>query len=100
MTSPLIGKMPYTSNTWRECIIWAQHERGVVEVRADVIGACGVHPGGVEWHVTHIPTGRVVAARDYKTQAWLIAVKLAAVNGLNCESAPKVRRLVAGVIDA
>ena len=101
----LIGKMPYTNTTWRQCVIWTRNERGVVETRADVIGACGVHPvvcGGATkyylWHVSHIPTGRVILARACECDARVVAESLADIPGMNSASLGRVRALVAEVI--
>lgn len=97
--TPLIGRMAYTNNTWRKCVIWTHHERGVGETCADVIGACGVHLVGLQWHVSHIPSGRVIVARENEADARAVAEALSTV-ALNTANVGRVRRLVAGVIGA
>lgn len=103
----LIGRMPYTNTTWRQCVIWTRNERGVVEVQSDVIGACGVHPvtcGGTTryqlWHLSHIPTGRAILARACECDARVVAEALADIPGMNSAHLGRVRALVAEVIGA
>jgi len=99
-----MGRMPYTSATWRRCRIWLRTTAAPRCVEADVIGACGVHvaPYSVDgeqvWTLTHIPTGRAIMDRPER-DARAVAEALASVaRELNTASAGKARRVCAEVI--
>ena len=95
-----MGRMPYTSATWRRCRIWLRTESTPRCVEADVIGACAVHvapysvDGAAVFSVTHIPTGLQIRGYGDKRNAARVAEALASVAGeLNT-----ARRVVSGVI--
>ena len=95
--------MAYTNDTWRECGIWLNCENGVRYVTANVIGTCAVHSVMYDtvqaWHLTHIPTGRVICADDFKPWVMLIAEALVPDRvALNTESVSRARRIVGEVI--
>lgn len=99
-----MGRMPYTSATWRRCRIWLRTPTAPRCVEADVIGACGVHVApysldGVQvYRVTHIPTGYAIADRP-EGDARAVAEALASVaREMNTASVGKARKMVAGVI--
>lgn len=100
----LMGRMPYTSATWRVCRIWLRTESATRCVEADVIGAVGVHVapytlgGELIYRITHIPTGRVIMDRP-RLSARAVAEALAAVaRELNTASVAQARKVCAGVI--
>lgn len=102
--SNLMGRMPYTSATWRRCRIWLRTESATRCVEADVIGACAVHvaPYSVDgeqvWTLTHIPTGRAIVDRPV-ADARAVAEALASVaRELNTASVTRARKVCAGVI--
>lgn len=99
-----MGRMPYTTATWRRCRIWLRTTAAPRCVEADVIGACGVHVapftiGGEQmYRLTHIPTGRVIM-NGTERYARAVAEGLASVaRELNTASAGKARKVVVGVI--
>lgn len=99
-----MGRMPYTSATWRKCRIWLRTTAAPRCVEADVIGAVGVHVApycvdGVQvYRVTHVPTGRYIG--DWpKSRAFQAAEILAKVTGeLNTASVSKAQRVMGGAL--
>jgi len=105
--SNYMGKMPYTSEKWRDCGIWIATERGPHYTNASVIGACGVHEvytsnGHLDYYaITHIPTGRYVRGYGGEQNARAVAEALASVAGaLNTTSAARARKVCAEIIGA
>ena len=100
-----MGRMPYTSETWRKCRIWLRTTAAPRCVEADVIGAVGVHEvmtsnGYLDYYgITHIPTGLQIRGYGDKRNADHVAEALVSVaRELNTASAGKARRVCAEVI--
>lgn len=103
--SNYMGKMPYTSERWRECGIWIATERGPRYTTAQVIGACAVHEvytsnGHLDYYaITHIPTGRYIRGYGAETFArWDAEALVPVAKALNTESVKRARHVVGEVI--
>jgi len=102
--SNYMGRMPYTTATWRRCRIWLRTTAAPRCVEADVIGAVGVHvapyyvDGAAVYRVTHVPTGRAIM-NGTERYARAVAEGLASVaQELNTVSAGKARRVLIGLL--
>jgi hypothetical protein len=108
--SPLIGRMAYTTQRWRKCVIWTRCERGERGLVADVCGSLALHPYvrystdtdpcRIVIRLSHVPTGLAVKDFERGSDARAVAEALATVPGINTASVGRARRLVGQVIGA
>lgn len=97
---PYANKLPYTLQTWRECVIWCACEGGGWrEVHARVYGALCLHESlrGNHCHtITHIPTGKRmldVAGEQRVGMCEFIIERLTSLGDWNTRSVGKLKAL-------
>jgi hypothetical protein len=96
---PYTNPLPYTTTTWRECVIWCAMSGGVRPVNASVMGALAVHKSFKrlvhnQWvyTITHIPTGKAIG-HAHKSVAMKEAERLTALGDWNTRSPARLKAL-------